>query len=315
MPYDRIDVHTHLIPPFWAEALKDHGGDPSGWGSPEWSPETLLRFMDANGIAVSMLSLTAPGIEGWHGPERADMARRVNDYGAKLVEQNPSRFGYLATLPMPDVATTLTELRRCVSDLHVDGVCLHSNFDERYLGEAAFEPLWKELDACGTTVFLHPTTPAGVKALPGQPSPMEDYPADTTKSAFDLVCSGHLRRFPSLRIILSHGGGFLPYAASRFAELRASLSPDRSSSELMDDMRRFWFDTALIGASGFPSLLGFADPTRIVFGTDFPYASEPVCSRFIAALDEHGGLTIPERERINRAGRALFPRLGAAGDI
>ena len=61
MPYDRIDVHTHLIPPFWAEALKDHGGDPSGWGSPEWSPETLLRFMDANGIAVSMLSLTRAG--------------------------------------------------------------------------------------------------------------------------------------------------------------------------------------------------------------------------------------------------------------
>ena len=76
MSADRIDVHTHLVPPFWAEALPDHGGDPSGWDAPDWSPEQLLEFMDEEEVAVSMLSLTAPGIEGWHGHERIDMARR-----------------------------------------------------------------------------------------------------------------------------------------------------------------------------------------------------------------------------------------------
>ncbi len=63
----RVDVHTHLIPPFWADGLKSHGGDPSGWGSPEWSPELLLRFMDDEDIEVSILSLTAPGVGGWKG--------------------------------------------------------------------------------------------------------------------------------------------------------------------------------------------------------------------------------------------------------
>ena len=82
MAKQRIDVHTHLIPPFWAEELKSHGGDPSGWGAPDWSPEQLLKFMDDEEIAVSVLSLTAPGIEGWEGDARIDIARRVNDYGA-----------------------------------------------------------------------------------------------------------------------------------------------------------------------------------------------------------------------------------------
>jgi hypothetical protein len=82
MNTDRIDVHTHLIPHLWAEDLKNHGGDPSGWALPEWSPDFLLRFMDEEGIRISVLSLTAPGIEGWSGNERVKMARRVNDYGA-----------------------------------------------------------------------------------------------------------------------------------------------------------------------------------------------------------------------------------------
>ena len=306
----RIDLHTHLVPPFWAEGLKSHGGDPSGWSSPDWSLESLISFMDSNEIATSVLSLTAPGIEGWEGEERIAIARQVNDYGAKIVEQDPSRFGYLATLPMPDVEASLAELDRCFSDLKVDGVCLHSNFDKRYLGEAAFDHIWQALAEHEATVFIHPTTPAGVKVLKGQPSPMEDYPADTTKCAFDLVCSGHLERFPSVKIVLSHGGGFLPYVASRLAELRASLSPEDSAASLMEQMRRFWFDTALVGPSGFPSLLAFADPQRIVFGTDFPYASAPVCNNFIAALDSEKTLDDVERARINRAGATLFPRLG-----
>lgn len=85
----RIDVHTHLVPPFWAEELKSHGGDPSGWASPKWSPEQAISFMDAEGIQAALLSLTAPGIEGWVEQERPGIARRINDYGAALVEQTP----------------------------------------------------------------------------------------------------------------------------------------------------------------------------------------------------------------------------------
>ena len=308
---NRIDMHTHLIPPFWAKELQTHGGDPSGWGAPEWSPELLLRFMEDVGIATSILSLTAPGIEGWHGADRVHIARRVNDYGANLTKQQPGRFGYLATLPMPDVSASLDEINRCYDVLRVDGICLHSNFDTQYLGEPAFDQVWDELERRAAIVLIHPTTPPNVKVLAGQPSPMEDYPADTTKCAFDLVCTGHIERYPSVRIILAHGGGFLPYVATRLAELRASLHPDRSVEQLLASMRSFYFDTALVAPSGMPSLLTFTDVDHIVFGTDYPYASEKVSRTFTKTLDEYKGLKPNELRTINRLAETLMPRLAA----
>ena len=308
MEKTRIDVHTHLIPPFWAEELKTHGGDPSGWGSPTWSPKALLRFMDEEGIAVSMLSLTAPGVEGWKGAARIDMARRVNDYGASLVRETPTRFGYLATLPLPDVEAALAELARAYDDLHTDGIVLHSNFDGIYLADSRFDPIWAELDRRSATVFIHPTMPP-MAALPGVPGPLLDYPADTTRCALDLVLKGHRHRFASTRLILSHGGGFLPYVSTRIAELSASLAHGRSPEQFLTDLRSFHFDTALVAPSGLPSLLSFVSTDHILFGTDYPYASEKVCKTFTANLDGTTELTTADLETVNRGGTLLFRRL------
>ncbi len=311
MTKNRIDVHTHLVPPFWASELKTHGGDPSGWGSPAWSPELLLKFMDDEGIAVSMLSLTAPGVEGWKGSERVDIVRRVNDYGADLTNKNPERFGYFATLPLPDVDAALAEIERSFGELQADGVILHSNYEGVYLGDKRLESVWEELDRRSATIFIHPTMPP-MPALPGIPGPISDYPADTTRCALDLVLKGHLRRFASTRIILSHGGGFLPYAATRFAELCASLSKDTSAEQLSADMRKFYFDTALVAPSGLPALLAFVPQDRIVFGTDYPYASEKVSKTFTSNLDHSAELSKEEVEAIDLGAAQIFPRLKKA---
>ena len=269
----------------------------------------VLDFMDAEEIAVSVLSLTAPGIEGWQGADRIKIARQINDYGASLVRDQPTRFGNLATLALPDVEAGVAEIHRAFDELGADGIVLHSNFDGIYLGDPLFEPVWKELNRRSAVVFVHPTTPPGVKVLKGQPSPMEDYPADTTKCALDLVAAGVMHKFPSTKIVLSHGGGFLPYAATRFAELMASLSPARSVESLLEEMKAFYFDTALTAPSGLPTLLAFAAPGHILFGTDYPYASEKVCKTFTRNLDSYAQLSPDDLAAINNGARDLFPRL------
>src|SRR6266403_1175089 len=101
----RIDVHQHVVPPFWAKALPTHGGDPSGPRSgdpsnsvlPPWSPDSAIDFMDSQEIATGILSLTAPGVVGWDTSGRREMARRVNEYMAGLVAKSPERFGHFAT--------------------------------------------------------------------------------------------------------------------------------------------------------------------------------------------------------------------------
>src|ERR1700738_5589818 len=88
----RIDVHQHVVPPFYAKALPTHGGDPSGTAIPQRSPERANDFMDSQAIATGILSLTAPSVVGWDKSERREMARRVNEYTADLVAERTARF-------------------------------------------------------------------------------------------------------------------------------------------------------------------------------------------------------------------------------
>ncbi|WP_027819433.1 amidohydrolase family protein [Paraburkholderia bannensis] len=309
---NRIDVHQHIVPPFWAEALPSHGGDPSGWKCPDWSVEGALAFMDAQEIATGVLSLTAPGVKGWSGQERRDIARKVNEFTAGVVARHPARFGNFATLPLPDVDGSLTEISHAYDALKVDGVVLLSNYDGTYLGDPTFEPVWAELDRRHAIVFIHPSMPP-ISQMKGMPGPMLDYPFDTTRTAAHLMLNGVVTRYPNVRIILSHAGGFLPYAALRIAEISAITRDDVPSAQgILDLMRTFYFDTALSSPSALPSLAAFAKPDRILFGSDFPYAPAPVSGKFTAKQDESTVLDARLHESINRNNAlALFPRLAA----
>src|SRR5260370_42366451 len=116
-----IDVPQNVVPQFGAEALAAYGGDPSGWSSPAWTPENAIDFMDSHGIAMGILSLTAPGVTGWAGAERRNLARRGNEYTASLVAKRPDRFGKLMTLPLPYGEGALAELEPAFPSLKGDG--------------------------------------------------------------------------------------------------------------------------------------------------------------------------------------------------
>src|SRR5260221_2804144 len=221
----RIDVHQHVVPPFWAKELRT---DPSGTVIPPWSPESAIDSMDSQEIATGILSLTAPSVVRWDKRERRDMARRVNEYTADLVAKQPDRFGNFATLPLPDVDGALRELEYALDTLGADGVILLANYAGKYLGDAAFEPLWAALDSRQATVFVDPGQPH-LPTVAGVAGALVDYPFDTTRTAVQLVLNGIVDRYPRVRIILAHAGGFLPYASRRFAELARVFRPDAAN--------------------------------------------------------------------------------------
>ncbi|KVV21678.1 amidohydrolase [Burkholderia multivorans] len=309
----RIDVHQHIVPPFWADALPAHGGDSSGWSCPAWSVDSALAFMDSVEIATGVLSLTAPGVKGWHGQEKRDIARKVNDYTADVVAKHPTRFGNFATLPLPDVDGTLAEIDYTFDSLNVDGVVLLSNYEGVYLGDPVFEPVWAELNRRHAVAFIHPTMPP-IAQMAGMPGPMLDYPFDTTRTAVQLVLNGVVSRYPNVRIILSHAGGFLPYAAYRVAQVAPLARNDVPAADgVLDLLRKFYFDTALSSPSALPSLAAFADPSHILFGSDFPYAPAPISSLFTAEQDASTVLGAAQHAAINRDNALpLFPRLAAS---
>jgi predicted TIM-barrel fold metal-dependent hydrolase len=293
----RIDVHQHVVPPFYAQALASHGGDPSGSVTPDWSPERAIDFMDSQQIATGILSVSTPSVVGWAQDERREMARRINEYTAELVARQPDRFGAFATLPLPDVDGALAEIEYALGTLHADGVVLMASYAGKYLADPDFEPLWAELDRRQAVVFEHPGDTPGQPPLP---------PAAGVAPPMD--------RYPGARIILSHAGGFLPYASLRFAELARVFNPDAPSPDaILASFRRFYFDTALASGPAMPTLKAFAGVSHILFGTDSPY-EHGVSTAFTAALDADASLTADDQAAISHGNaQDLFPRLGDHG--
>jgi 6-methylsalicylate decarboxylase len=304
---NRIDVHQHIVPSFWTALRERSGGDASGgWPVPSWSQAAAIDMMDDLGIATGILS---PGAITF---ANASDARRCNEFTASVTIERPDRFGTFAALPLPDVDAALDEIAYAFDTLKADGVVLFANYRGTYLGDPAFAPVWDELDRRAAVVFIHPAQPP-LPWLPGIPGPVVDFPLDTARAAMQLVVSGTMRRCTRTRVILAHGGGFLPYAAHRFAELaNEAVDPGRSVEDYLADMRRFLFDTALCaGPAAMPSLLAFAEPGHILFGSDFPFASRPVGTSFTRKLDAYVADDPGLAENINRsAALRLFSRLG-----
>lgn len=166
-----------------------------------------------------------------------------------------------------------------------------------------------ELDRRNAVVFVHPAELPG-PAVPGIPPFAADFLPDTTRTAYNLVRGDVPRRYPGIRFILSHAGGFVPYAAHRLA-LGIVHESGRDLDDVLAGFRSFYFDTALsAGPVSLPSLLAFAEPGHVLYGSDWPYAPDFVVTHFDTQLDGYPDLTAEQRHDIACGGATrLFPRL------
>ena len=314
----RIDVHHHVLPEFYKEAQRGAGITGSAYrGFPEWSVEGSLALMDHQRIATTIFSFTSPGVYFGDLAQTRALTMRCNDFLAETAARRPDRFGGFAFLPLPDVDAALKEIERVFDVLKLDGVCLLTSVDERYIGHQDFEPVYAELNRRKAVVFIHPCYPPGTEARDYDiPRMMIDYPFETTKVATNLIMRGVMERLPDIKFILSHAGGTLPMLAHRIS-IFDKMTPQKANypQGALAYIKHFWFDTALSGhPAPLDALRAFADPTRILFGTDYPYVSEDVANAETAGLDAYAGFSEAERKMVARGNaEALFPRLRGKG--
>jgi predicted TIM-barrel fold metal-dependent hydrolase len=310
----RIDTHHHAVPADYRNLLRKAGIDEAGGRAvPEWSPDGSLQTMSELGVGTAILSVSAPGTTFLPNPaDAAALARDLNDYLASVVAAQPDRFGFFAIAPMPHVDESAAEVVRSLDELHADGVVLLANAAGTYLGQDGQDDLFAALDARSAVVFIHPADLPG-PAVDGVLPFATDFLLDTTRAAYLLVRNEIRHKYPNIRFILSHAGGFVPYASHRMA-LGIMSDTGRSLTDTLDDFAGFYFDTALSStAAALPSLLAFAKPGHVTFGSDWPFAPVVAGKLFAAGLETYLGLDSDARAAIDRTNAlALFPRLGTA---
>lgn len=301
-----IDFHTHYAPQFsLAQAETPEGlfggrirngtfTHREGFAYPIVATAAELEareaWMAAHGVDVSVLSLVPQMFFYDVGAAGIDYLRAANDELAALVADRPHLMA-LAALPLQDPEAAATELRRAVEELGMVGAQIGtSDPDGRYLGDASHDPLLEAAEALGVMLMLHPYY---TSLKPG----LEQYyltntvgvPLETTVAGASLILSGAFDRFPRLRVLLAHGGGFLPYQLGRL-DHAARVRPEgrgaatRLPSEYLGNL---WFDTITHAAAPLEFLARLA-PGRIVVGSDSPFDMgdpDPVAHARAAGLD------------------------------
>jgi 6-methylsalicylate decarboxylase len=283
----RVDVHAHFIPDFYRTALIEAGhARPDGMPMiPDWDPTAALAFMDELSIATSLLSISSPGVHFGDDAAACELARRVNEEGAKLRRDYPGRFGFLASLPLPNVDAAIIEAVHALDVLSADGVVLETNAHGCYLGDPSLASLWTVLATRRTSVLIHPTSPV-CSCIDRHPRPMLEFLFDTTRSVADLVLAGVPHQYPEISFIVPHAGAALPILANR-VDAFAALSRGSSTQQAMSEaLGQFHFDLA-----GMPvphlllALLAVADPHRLHYGSDYPFTPNDVCRRLADQLE------------------------------
>ncbi len=290
-----IDIHTHMFGESWLRMLKTHGSPAYGSedmpdgrtylmekGAPAcaFEPEAFdydlrVKAMDRNKIDVSVVSLTSPNVF-WGNPDiSAETARLANDEMCAGQTAHPDRIRYLASIPwqFPDLA--VVELNRCHNQGAV-GVMVLANVQGKHLIDPMFEPIWREIDRMGLPVLVHPTAPFGAKeaefSIERILMPGVGFMFDTTLAIARMVVDGFLDRYPNLKIIASHGGGYLPYVSGRldvFFEVETLVS-SKISDPPSTYLNRIYYDSIVYDSGALDLCIEIAGSENVLFGTDFP---------------------------------------------
>lgn len=285
----KIDFHAHAILPAYVDALKNFGIDAvaeEGFPLPKWSVEEHLQFMDAAGIDFTILSMATPHISDKFA------VRAINGEFAEICRAYPNRFGFVATLPLPNVESSIEEFFYATENFGALGVKVASNSDGVYLGDERLDPIFAALNEKSALVIIHPS-PA--KFLPregvvtGKVMALFEYPADTTRAVLNMLANNFFEKFPRLKVVVPHCGSFLPYMNRRAGAMFQMLAAMNLMEPVnfADGVKKLFFDTAGDPMpEQFDMLLKIASLDQIIFGTDYPYVPAQVILRKKKLFDE-----------------------------
>jgi aminocarboxymuconate-semialdehyde decarboxylase len=298
---DAIDWHTHGVAP---DLVAPSRADGHAWPVVErldgtraviwvgdrryreiddrcWSPERRIADMDAEGVAVQVVS-PMPVTLCHDAPPAgaAELARSQNTFLATLVAEAPARFRALGAVPLQDVDAAVAELRRCVLGLGFPGVEVGTRVGPLELSDPSLSLFFDAAEELGAVVFVHPVDETldprlaamGVAFGVGMPT-------ETAVAGAGLLTAGTLVERPNVRVCLAHGGGALPAILPRVTKgqsIAAAAAGHRAvplADTALARAGRLWTDSLTYDATSLRLVLDRVGEDHVVLGTDYPFAA------------------------------------------
>ena len=286
-----IDFHAHMLEPhvfertlpnsvFGAFGARPEAARPEPGSRMAVAHERMLdpvkriADMDERGVDVQVLSSsTVMQYTAWAEPPlQLELEAQVNDAIAGMCRSRPDRFVGSFTLPLRDIGLSLGETERAVRELGLRVVNLPAAVDGAYLGAGRFRSLWEAFRDLGVVAFVHPD---GVRDPWFQEYALWNslgQSIEESKVMTSLILEGVLEDLPELRIVIAHGGGFLPHYFGRLDRNFRNRPGTASniSKPPSEYLRSFYLDTCVYDPAVLAVLLERVGPDRLVLGTDYP---------------------------------------------
>ncbi len=284
-----VDMHAHLLVPEVWPLIEKYPQAESDIGAFLRSPmaarltsvETRLAEMERQGIDIQVLSLHFQHQHDWADRELASaIAKLLNEKMAEQVAAHPDRFIGLGAVSLqhPDLAAE--QLTHAMRDLGLRGVMMTTLIGDEEISAERFDPFWNRAEELGAVVFVHPEGFSGADkrfAGAGQLGNTIGMPLDTSVALSHMIFSGFLDRHRRAKIVLSHGGGFLPSYIGRadncYARSPGCRGIDKAPSEYLKDL---YYDTLVYSPENLRYLIDEVGAQRLVLGTDYPF---PIASQ------------------------------------
>lgn len=272
-----IDVHSHLVFPWYRELVPTTGGEPT----PDWSAPDHLSFAAQYDVYKSVLANSAPQSNVFLGQQALTvaLARLINIATAAVVALDPVHFNFFCVVPLPYAQDAINEAKYCLDTLGGVGVTTTTNHEGYYLGNPKITPFFQYLNTRSgkTIVYIHPTAPylrEGGQFIEANPTVYEtglvEFYFETARCLMDLTYSQTLQNFTNIQYISAHVGGAFPSILDRMIKSEPQLI---ASSEAIYSSRIWWDSAGPTYPNQVKGLVGYGIPnSQLVFGTDYPYA-------------------------------------------
>jgi predicted TIM-barrel fold metal-dependent hydrolase len=304
-----VDIHAHTqVADVWPLIEGNPGLD----GDNPYGPNPLsaatdldvrMAAMDTTGIDVQALSISVGQYFHWADRDLAAKIIRVqNEKLAEVSAAYPDRFVPIGAVALqhPDLAAS--QLEYSMKELRHRGVMLTGSIDGRELADPVNNPFWAKAEELGAVVFIHPRGFAeGESRLQGNGrlGNIIGNPLETTVALSHLIFEGTLDRYPGLKLVGAHGGGYLPSYIGRSDHCHTSDDRGCSGEEQKkpsDYLKQIYFDSLVYRTQNLQQLIDEAGASQIVLGTDYPYGMQN--RNAVAHILSVPGLTDAEREAI-----------------